>query len=167
MTAARHILAAGAEEAAARGAQRMTLSGVAARAGVSRMTVYRHYASAAALLAAVLGDEIEALLDEAARNARRRRSGRARTVDTVAGLAELLPRSTLAPELGKALAASPAALGRVAAMVAIGVADGSVRRVDPRLAAGVLLSAALGVTAGAHGASAVELRRLLDGYLRR
>src|SRR3954453_10779385 len=52
------ILRAAAEEVAAVGLRRTTLTAVPRRAGVSRMTVYREYGDAAALFRALLTESI-------------------------------------------------------------------------------------------------------------
>ena len=71
------ILRAAAEEVAAVGLRRTTLTDVARRAGVSRMTVYREYGDAPTLWRSLLTEEISAVVSaadqaalQAARNGR-------------------------------------------------------------------------------------------------
>src|SRR5947209_10360256 len=65
------------------GVRRTTVTDVARRAGVSRMTLYRLVPDVTSLILAVMSGEFAALLAEAERRAQRKRSGRSRLVATV------------------------------------------------------------------------------------
>jgi AcrR family transcriptional regulator len=129
------------------GVRRTTLSDVARRAGVSRMTVYRRYPDVDAVLRDLMTREFGALIAAAARHADGA-DARTRLVrGTVAGVRELREH----PLLRKVLEAEPELLlpyvfGRMgetqrlaAAALRAGVEegqdDGSVRGGDPRLLA--------------------------------
>src|SRR3954467_1112991 len=77
------ILAATRDSVLAVGVRRTTLTDVARRAGVSRMTVYRLVPDVTTLILAVMAGEFAALLEAAENKARRRRTARARIVATV------------------------------------------------------------------------------------
>lgn len=72
------------------GVRRATMAEVARRAGVSRMTVYRRYDDLDRLMAALLTQQLGAVMAEVERRARRRATARRRAVvaitDTVAAL---------------------------------------------------------------------------------
>src|SRR3954469_14149663 len=77
------------------GVRRTTLTDVARRAGVSRMTVYRLVPDVTTLILAVMAGEFAALLEAAEDKARRRRTARARIVATVVEVARALPDEPL------------------------------------------------------------------------
>src|ERR1700709_569658 len=77
------ILRAAAEEVAAVGLRRTTLTDVARRAGVSRMTVYREYGDAPALIRALLTESIGEVLLGADRDSRGLPTTRERLVESV------------------------------------------------------------------------------------
>ena len=169
------------------GLRRTSLTDVARRAGVSRMTVYREYGDAPTLWRSLLTEEIGAVVaaaDQAALAASR--NGRERLVtaviEAVSRLAEhpLVTRVLeLDPELilpfvvdrlgsGQQLAAE-----RIREMLGDGIADGSIHPCDVAAAAHLLLLLAQSFVFSARVAPAgtdaaavtAELRRMLDGYL--
>jgi len=169
------------------GLRRTTLADVARRAGVSRMTVYRQYGDFSSLVSALLTTELLGLIDDARREVADRPTARARLVDAGVLVVERLTVHPLwcrvldlDPELLLPLvvdrfgSSQQAMIEHVAAVVAEGQADGSVRPADPRLTATCLLLTAQSfvfsarVVAAHHSAedTARELRRLLDSYLR-
>src|SRR5438445_12710482 len=75
-----HVLDATRASVLAVGVRRTTLTDVARRAGVSRMTVYRLVPDVTTLILEVISREFAALLDDAERGAARRRTARARIV---------------------------------------------------------------------------------------
>ena len=169
------------------GLRRTTLADVARRAGVSRMTVYRQYGDLPSLVSALLTRELLGLVDAAAQDVAGLPTARERLVEAGVLVVERLAVHPLwcrvldlDPELLLPLvvdrfgSSQRAIVDAVAAQVEAGQADGSVREVDPRLAATCLLLTAQSfvfsarVLAAEHKAEAsgAELRRLLDGYLR-
>jgi AcrR family transcriptional regulator len=178
---------AAAEEVAAVGLRRTSLTDVARRAGVSRMTVYREYGDAPTLWRSLLTEEIGAVVTAADQGAlASARNGRERLVaafiEAVTRLAEhpLVTRVLeLDPELilpfvvdrlgsGQQLAAAS-----IRQMLSAGVADGSIAGCDVDAAAHLLLLVAQSFVFSARvepaGAKApdviAELRRMLEGYL--
>src|SRR3954466_4315789 len=77
------------------GVRRTTLTDVARRAGVSRMTLYRLVPDVTTLILAVMAREFAGLLATAESRARRRRTARARIVATVVEVARALPDEPL------------------------------------------------------------------------
>ncbi len=181
------ILRAAAEEVAAVGLRRTSLTDVARRAGVSRMTVYREYGDAPTLWRSLLTAEIGEVVSQAdqvalaaAGNGRERLVGA--VVEAVTRLADhpLVTRVLeLDPELilpfvvdrlgsGQQLAAE-----RLREMLQAGIDDGSVAPRDVDAAAHLLLLLAQSLVFSARVAPGgsddravlVELRRMLDGYL--
>jgi AcrR family transcriptional regulator len=178
---------AAAEEVAAVGLRRTSLTDVARRAGVSRMTVYREYGDAPTLWRSLLTEEIGSVVAAADQTAlASARNGRERLVaafvEAVTRLAEhpLVTRVLeLDPELilpfvvdrlgsGQQLAAAS-----LREMLSDGVADGSIGACDVDAAAHLLLLLAQSFVfsarvepTGAKPADVIaELRRMLDGYL--
>lgn len=168
------------------GVRRTTLTDVARRAGVSRMTLYRLVPDVATLILEVMSREFAGLLDQAERAAQRRRSGRARLVATTVEVVRRLPAEPLfqrvldvdpellLPYLTDRLGTTQRlALGHVRRLVADGQADGSVRRGDLDVMA---LTLVLLVTPFVVSAPVVdeagrakvlaELERVVDGALR-
>ena len=138
------------------GVRRTTLTDIARRAGVSRMTVYRRYPDLDAVLRELMTREFGATLEAtAAAAARDGEDGRARLRRQVAaGVRELRehpllrkvidaePELLLPYVLGRIGATQRYALTLLAPAVAAGQADGSVRAGDPEIIArGVLLAA--------------------------
>jgi AcrR family transcriptional regulator len=168
------------------GVRRTTVSEVARRAGLSRMTVYRRYPDGAALMRALMTREFGALLTRARDGAAEAGSGRERLVATCITTIELLMTHPLMLRL---LELDPEMLlpyltertGRfqqlareaTAEAVAAGQADGSIRPGDPRTLAATFELATRGVVISARSLSARqrsralgELALMLDGYLR-
>ncbi len=164
------------------GLRRTTLADVARRAGVSRMTVYRQYGDLDTLVAALLTRELVAVVDEAGKEVAQLPTARERLVEAAVRVVERIDHHPLYrrvldldPELLLPLivdrfgSTQKVVLTLVTDQLEAGQADGSVRALDPRLAATCVLlttqsfvfSARL-VEEGAYD----ELRRMLDGYLR-
>jgi AcrR family transcriptional regulator len=168
------------------GVRRTTLTDVARRAGVSRMTLYRMVPDVTTLILEVMTREFGRLLDDAERSTRRRRSGRARLAATAATVVRRLPDEPLfrrvldvdpellLPYLTDRLGSTQRlAIGHVRRMLAEGVADGSVRRgdLDTMALTLVLLASPFVVSARllddiGRDAVVAELERVLDGALR-
>src|SRR5438270_13867817 len=77
------------------GVRRTTLTDVARRAGVSRMTLYRLVPDVSTLILEVMSREFAALIGAAEDTARRRRTARARIAATTATLVRLMPDGPL------------------------------------------------------------------------
>ena len=168
------------------GVRRTTLTDVARRAGVSRMTLYRLVPDVTTLILEVVTREFGSLLADAERRAGRRRTARARIVATTVEVARRLPDEPLFrrvldvdPELllpyltDRLGATQQLAIGHIRRMLADGVADGSVRRVDPDVAAVTMVLAVTPFVVSARlldgvgrDAALDELARLVDGWLR-
>jgi AcrR family transcriptional regulator len=174
------------ESVLAVGVRRTTLTDVARRAGVSRMTLYRRVPDVETLLLEVMTRDLGALLSEIESAVARRRTARARLVALTVEAARRLPEEPLFqrvldvdPELVlpyltvRIGSTQRLALGRVRRAIAEGHADRSIRRGDPEVMAVSLLmtvlpwivSARLFDEVGRSGAL-TELERGLDGWLR-
>jgi AcrR family transcriptional regulator len=165
------------------GVRRTTLTDVARRAGVSRMTVYRLVPDVNTLILAVMTRDLGAVLEDAERSARRRRSARSRLAAVVVEVCRRLPGEELLrrvldvdPELllpyltGRWGATQRLAVGHVVPLIRAGHADGSIRRGDAETIARMLV---LLVTPYVVSAAAMdeldpfaELERLVDRWLR-
>src|SRR3954468_7800438 len=77
------------------GVRRTTLTDVARRAGVSRMTLYRLVPDVTTLILAVMTREFAAVFSDAEQMVRRRRTGRARAVSAMIEVVRRLPESEL------------------------------------------------------------------------
>jgi AcrR family transcriptional regulator len=197
MTSVRHIadapvavpadvLAAVRECVLAVGVRRTTLTDVARRAGVSRMTLYRLVPDVETLLLELMTRDLGALLMDVDRNVARRRTARSRLVASMVGVARRLPEEPLFrrvldvdPELllpyltDRVGSTQRIGLGHLRRQVTEGHADKSVRRGDADAMALLLLvtvttmvvSARLLDTLG-RDAALRELERGLDGWLR-
>jgi len=165
------------------GFKRTTLADVARRAGVSRMTVYRQYGDLPAIVSALLSCELIALIDHARDEVADLPSARERLVEAGVRTVEQLVHHPLYrrvldvdPELLLPLvvdrfgSTQQAAIDLVAEEVQHGRRDGSIRAVDPRLAATCLLLTAQSFVFSARVVEGLavydELRLLLDSYLR-
>lgn len=169
------------------GLRRTTFAEVARRAGVSRMTLYRQYPDLDAVVTTLLTHELVGLIEDARDRAAHLPTARERLVEAavlcVAALArdallrrvlELDPELLLPLIVDRLGSSQRAAVELVAEQVAAGHADGSVRNVDPHLAAtcvllttqSFVLSARVLETEHPTADVGEQLRRLLDGYLR-
>jgi AcrR family transcriptional regulator len=169
------------------GVRRTTVSEVARRSGLSRMTVYRRYPDGESLIRALMTREFGELLDEAMAALDDGTPGRERVVGAAVTtlerlmthplmlrLLELEPEMML-PYLTERLGGFQK-LAREATREAIaaGQADGSVRAdADPAIMAAACEMAARGfvlaarsLSAGQRRAALSEFERMLDAYLR-
>jgi AcrR family transcriptional regulator len=162
------------------GVRRTTVIEVARRAGLSRMTVYRRYPDAQALIREVMAREFRALIERAQAQAVGD-TARERAVAAAITTVELLRRNPvvvrlleLEPEL-----LVPYLVGRPGRFQALarevlaqglraGLEDGSIHDGDPEAMAEVIEVAARGFVFAARqaGPPLEELRRMLDAYLR-
>jgi AcrR family transcriptional regulator len=167
------------------GVRRTTLTDVARRAGVSRMTLYRLVPDAETLLLDVMTRDFAALLSEIEASVSRRRTARARLIGLTVETARRLPREPLfrrvldvdpelvLPYLTVRLGSTQRlALARVRRVITEGHADRSIRRGDPDvMATGVLMAALPWIVStplfGDVGSEPAldELERGLDGWL--
>ena len=165
------------------GVRRTTVTDVARRAGVSRMTLYRRFPDLEAILAALMTREFGRLVDQAAEQASGA-TARERVVATVVHGSRALAHDPLFmrlldvdPEL--LLPYMTRRLGGVqriavaAGAAALAVDDGSVRTdVSPEVLAAAIELIARGFVMAAHGELDpgldpwAELGRAIDGYLR-
>lgn len=163
------------------GLSRATLTDVAKRAGVSRMTVYRRYDTLSQLMSAVLTAELVSLLAIASQETREG-SDAQRLSALVAEASRLIAEH---PLMSRLLALEPESLmpviverrgsTQVAAEAALASLiaesrDGSVRVVDPAQASRTLVTAASGFVFGSSrrdgtGSDWDEIERLCLGYL--
>lgn len=175
------------------GIRRTTLAGVARRAGVSRMTVYRRYENRGRLLSALLAAELDAIIaaqSATADTSAPRGTARARLAELTARCAEaaaehpivirvlaLDPEELLPLMVERFGSTQRAAMERVAAFVAAGQAprgDGSIRPGDPALLATTIVTAAQSFVFARRALATVddgrrwpaELDLMIDGYLR-
>jgi AcrR family transcriptional regulator len=168
------------------GVRRTTLTDVARRAGVSRMTLYRLVPDVETLLLDVMTHDLGALLSAIEGSVARKRSARARLVALTVEAARRLPDEPLFqrvldvdPELllpyltVRIGSTQRLALGRVRRLISEGHGDRSIRRGDPAVMATSLLMAALPWIVSARlfdevgrSAALAELERGLDGWLR-
>ncbi len=177
------ILAAARECVMDVGFKRTTLADVARRAGVSRMTVYRQYGDLASIVSALLTYELLELIGGVSQEVAGLPTARARLVEAAVHTVEALVVHPLSrrvldvdPELLLPLvvdrfgSTQRAAIDLVAEQVGEGQRDGSIRLVDPRLAATCLQLTAQSFVFSARVVDGFgvsdELRRLLDSYLR-
>ena len=168
------------------GVRRTTMTDVARRAGVSRMTLYRRYADVTSLMQALMTREFTQILEDVQREMDGGRSVRERLVTAMVEGVERLTRHPLFlrivdvdPELllpyitTRRGAFQRAAVEVFAARLADGVADGSVAVEHPQAAARTIELALRGFAfqtpaPGAERERAgelAELRRMLDAYL--
>jgi AcrR family transcriptional regulator len=167
------------------GVRRTTLTDVARRAKVSRMTVYRRYPDVDSVLRDLMTRELVALMEDVAGGVDapdERGLVVARLIAVVRALREqpLLrkvidaePELLLPYVLGRMGSTQRLARANIACDVAEGQADGSIRAGDPRVIAhALLLTAQSFVLSGdtaediAPGALFDELERLVDAALR-
>jgi AcrR family transcriptional regulator len=166
------------------GVRRITLSDIAARAGVSRMTVYNRFGDLDAVVRALMTREFGSRIEWIARE-REWRHGRERIVALLVRAARQLPANPLfrkvrasepellAPYVLQRLGGTQRiALDLITRGIAEGQGDGSVRSGDPgRMAAAALLIAQSFVFSAATidtepvDALLQELERALEGLL--
>jgi AcrR family transcriptional regulator len=174
------------ESVLAVGVRRTTLTDVARRAGVSRMTLYRLVPDVETLLLKVITRDFGALLGQIEASTARKRTARARLVALAVETARRLPTEPLfrrvidvdpellLPYLTVRLGSTQRlALARVRRVVAEGQADRSIRRGDPEVMATSVLMAVLPWIVSARlfdevgqARALAELERGLDGWLR-
>jgi AcrR family transcriptional regulator len=185
------VLPAGVAEAVresvlAVGVRRTTLTDVARRAGVSRMTLYRMVPGVEALILSVMTGDLVAVLIDAESRASRRRTARARLVAMTADVARRLPDEPLfrrvidvdpdllLPYLTERVGSTQRiAIDHLQRVITEGQADGSVRSGDPAIMATALLVAVTPFIVSARlldgiGRDAVigEMATGLDGWLK-
>ena len=163
------------------GVRRTTFSDVARRAGVSRMTLYRRFPDLEGLLSALMTREFGRVVQEARATAGDAATCRERVVAMTRRAAERLPADPLFrrlldvdPELllpyvtVRLGGMQRMAVTGVAAELAAGAGDGSVRPGDPAVMAGAIELMARGfVLANEPGLDPwPELARAVDGYLK-
>ena len=166
------------------GWRRSTLTDVARRAGVSRMTIYRRWPDMRSLVADLMTREWSGIAEQPPVAGPARERLAAGVAATVAALrdnelfrtiVEVDPELLLPYLLERRGRTQDALLARLETGVAEGQDDGSVRDGDPSLLARSVLLAAYGfglstptMTGGPLDAAAFdgELRTLVDGYLR-
>lgn len=180
------ILDAAHAQVMAVGVRRTTLTDIAARAGVSRMTVYRRYPDVRTVLQALMTREFAALIEQASRDAEAAGSERERVVRIAVHGAELLAAHPLFlrlldvdPEL--LLPYVTERVGRFQALVIDDLAErlsramdeGAVRRADPRRLASAMELAMRGYVLSAHSDAPedervhrADLAEMLDAFLR-
>jgi AcrR family transcriptional regulator len=168
------------------GVRRTTMTDVARRAGVSRMTLYRRYADVTSLLQALMTREFTQILAEVERSAASLPSARERVVASAVEGVDRLTRHPLFlrivdvdPELllpyitTRRGAFQRAVVEAMEARLAEGVADGSVSVGEAAAAARTIELALRGFAFQTLGAGAAveraqelaELGRMLDAYL--
>ncbi len=168
------------------GVRRTTMTDVARRAGVSRMTLYRRYADVTSLLQALMTREFTQIIGEVEAEVADLPSTRDRLVEAAVAGVDRLTRHRLFlrivdvdPELllpyitTRRGAFQRAAVEVFASRLADGVADGSIAVDDPDAAARTIELALRGFAFQALAPGATEereqelaqLRRLLDRYL--
>lgn len=194
MTSVRHIpvlmdtdpvLAAVRESVLAVGVRRTTLTDVARRAGLSRMTLYRRAPDVAALILELLASELGSVIAHEEERAATLPTGRARLVATAVGVVKRLPQEPLLrrilevdPELllpylvHRQGSTQKLAVAEVRRMLDAAVADGSVRDCDTLALAGCLVHAITPFIVGkaalprrSSPAVITELSLLLDRWL--
>ena len=168
------------------GVRRTTLTDVARRAGVSRMTVYRLVPDVTTLILEVMSREFAAMIGSAEAAARRRRTARARIAATATSVVRQLHEAPLfrrvldvdpellLPYLTDRLGTTQRiAVAHVRRMLADGQQDGSVRRgdLDTMATAVVLMTTPFVVSLRlldevGRDAMLGELERLVDGALK-
>jgi AcrR family transcriptional regulator len=168
------------------GVRRTTLTDVARRAGVSRMTLYRLVPDVTTLILEVMSREFAALIAAAETDARRRRTARSRIAAVTAGVVRRLHEEPLfqrvldvdpellLPYLTDRLGTTQRiAIAHMRRLLAEGHQDGSVRRghLDTMAMALVLMVTPFVVSARllddvGRGPLLAELERVVDGALR-
>jgi len=161
------------------GVRRATLTEVARRAGISRMTVYRRYSDAPELMRALMSREFGAVLAEAQADsdgvvaAVIGTVGRLMEHPLLARLLELEPEVMLPYLVDRVGEFQRGARSALAGWIERAQAAGEVRRGDPQeLAAAIelacrgLVIAVRSLSAPQRAAGLRELERMIDAYLR-
>lgn len=168
------------------GVRRTTLTEVARRAGVSRMTVYRRYDDASELMRALMSREFGAVLEQAQDGVAGGADGRGQVVAAVVGtverlmehplmlrLLELEPEAMLPYLTERVGAFQAAARGALGAWIVEAQATGSIRRGDPQQMAAIVeltcrgpVIAARSLDRGSLALVLAELAEMLERYLR-
>jgi AcrR family transcriptional regulator len=169
------------------GVRRTTFAEVSRRAGVSRMTLYRHFPDVTSAVSVLMTREFVALLHAAGQEAAAQPNGRARLVEATAVVAQRLPAhplfrrvvdvdaELLLPYVIDRLGGTQrAAITQLEGWLADGRAEGSIRKGDERTIALVLQLVVQAFVLGARIVAeesepervAGELRHLVDAYLR-
>ena len=180
------ILEAAQESILAVGVRRTRLTDVARLAGVSRMTVYRHFPDTTSLVGTLMTREFGKALEEVLARARKQRTGRARLVLAVASGVDALAEhplfrrvldvdpELLLPYLVQRLGSTQKeALSLLRELLKEGQADRSIRRGNDQLIALALLFAVQSFLMGsriatpgiARTALIAELETLVDRFL--
>jgi AcrR family transcriptional regulator len=157
------------------GVRRTTLTDVARRAKVSRMTLYRMVPDVEALILSVMTGDFAALLLDAEAQALCRRTARERLVAMTVDVARRLPDEPLfrrvidvdpdllLPYLTERIGSTQRfAIAHVERAIADGHADGSVRRGDPEVMATAVLVAVVPFVVSARLLDGVGRDRVLD-----
>lgn len=168
------------------GVRRTTMTDVARRAKVSRMTLYRRHPDVTSLMQALMTREFSAIVEQLEAEVATLPSGRARLVAAAIDGADRLTRhplflrivdvdpELLLPYMTQRLGAfQRLVVGVLERRVAEGVADGSIAAEDPAVVArtielalrGFVLHTRAEGAEDARAAELAELRRMLDRYL--
>jgi len=180
------ILDAAHAQVMAVGVRRATLTDIASRAGVSRMTVYRRYPDVRTVLQALMTREFAKLIAQADSEAQTAGGdGRRRVVATAVQLGDLLLATVnvarmldVDPELllpyvtERVGAFQKLVIDGLAARLGEAMDEGTVRRADPRRLAAAMELAMRGYVLSAHAdapeeerAHREDLRTMLDAFL--
>ena len=168
------------------GLRRATVADVAKRSGLSRMTLYRQYGDSAAVFRALLTRELTQIVEAATAEAEALPSVRERLVEATVGsvrriiahplmhrILEVDPELLLPLVVERVGSSQRVAQSHLRDLLVAGMAEGSIRTVDPDVATHVLTLAVQSfvfsarVTEAESDPEAVfrELRHLLDAYL--
>lgn len=168
------------------GVRRTTVTDVARRAAVSRMTLYRRFPDVTSLIQALMTREFSAIIGEVDAHAAQLPTARERLVESAVGGADRLTRNPLFlrivdvdPELllpyvtTRLGSFQHAVVGAFEERVRQGVQDGSIAASDPAIVArsielslrGFVLQTLAEGAEAAREPELAELRRLLDRYL--